>query len=56
MSLFELERIYYENLKEIRNYELSVQRLKRRIELMETGSSWKLTEPIRKLSKLIKSN
>lgn len=56
MSENELERFYHENLKEIRKYELSVQRLERRIELMEKSSSWKLTKPIRYLSEKTKKN
>lgn len=54
MSVIELERLYHENLKEIKRYEQSVQRLRKRITLMENSSSWKLTKPIRYLASRFK--
>lgn len=54
-SLSELERKYHENKKKLRQHELSIQRLKRRIKLMEQSSSWKITKPLRKLMQVIKN-
>jgi len=54
MSQAELERQCYENKKQVRQHELSVQRLNRRIKLMEKSSSWRITKPLRAVMDIIK--
>lgn len=51
LSLWELEREFHENEKKHRILERELARLKKRIQLIQSSMSWKITKPIRMLKR-----
>lgn len=54
MSLNELEYEQKQQYKEIQTVKKEINRLSKRIDLMENSHSWKITKPLRMISKLLK--
>lgn len=55
-SFLELEHEYNQSYKELRSLELETSRLEKRIKLIKSSKSWKVTAPIRTLKKLFRAN
>lgn len=56
MSLLELEHEFNQTIKESRALEKDTNRIEKRIKLIRSSSSWKITTPIRMVKKLFKTN